>query len=212
MRRERSFDQFRQGILVLCVQPLLYALGQQQNIPQPSVQRAGAILQKRQHPFPQGQKPRQPFVPRLCGRIVRSLRKQQRGLAAQQKPVRLRAGGGQRDLPERAVIFHEPGVLPAGDRGGRLVQGEVHLTEIFLIQKGAAPAAKRKAPVLSVKLHRGAEPLPQRAGESAVPPGGVLVQNNLPLHAAAMRARPRQTGKIVKIIRDTQLHGTSSCI
>ena len=47
----------------------------------------------------------------------------------------------------------------------------------------------------------------QRAGFCPIPPGGVFVDDHLPADAAAVGTVPRQTGKLVKIIRNTNQHG-----
>ena len=98
-------------------------------------------------------------------------------------------------------------MLPAGDGGGLRPQGTVDVAEVFLIQKGTAAAVQRKADVLAVKLHGSPELLAQRAGFCLISPGGVFVDDHLPADAAAVGTVPRQTGKLVKIIRNTNQHG-----
>ena len=98
-------------------------------------------------------------------------------------------------------------MLLTGDRGGFRPQRAVDLAEIFLIQKRAAAAVQWKADVLAVKLHGSPELLAQRAGFCPIPPGGVFVDDHLPADAAAVGTVPRQTGKLVKIIRNTNQHG-----
>ena len=120
------------------------------------------------------------------------------------------AGSGEADLPERTVVLRKAGMLLAGDGGGLRPQGAVDVAEVFLIQKGTAAAIQRKADILSVQGHRIPEPLAQGSRKLLIPPDRVLVQNHLPPDAAAMGTGPRQTGKLIKIIRNTNQHGNSS--
>ena len=138
------------------------------------------------------------------------LREGQRVTGAQQQFIGLGTGGRQSDLLKGSVVLNKTGVLPAGDGGGLRSQGAVNVAEVFLIQKGTAAAVQRKADILSVQGHRIPEPLAQGSRKLLIPPDRVLVQDHLPPNAAAMGTGPRQTGKSVKIIRNTHPHGNPS--
>ena len=128
----------------------------------------------------------------------------------QKQPRRLRARDRQRQLRRLAVFLGEARVRKARAAEHICAIGSLKRAEPVLPQQDALPILFPEARFTVFRQHGRAHLFAQFAGQGSVARDGVRIQNDLPVLAARIRTRARQTGKLVYIIKMHMFHdGTS---